>query len=122
MSVPRLLLIGLLAATALLYAWLKPAAPAEAPPVPAGTTWSLDPLGEPVALRVREGDVVTVKLPAGTPGEAHVHGLEVVLKRAEGEAAELTFTAAHSGRFQAEWHSLEVPNHVTLGSLDVYPR
>lgn len=69
------------------------------------------------SIRVKQGDVVTLKVTADAEDELHLHGYDKSLELAPGKTAETTFTADMSGRFEAELHKSEAP----VFALEVYP-
>jgi hypothetical protein len=72
----------------------------------------------PLALRVREGQRVTLRVRSDTADELHVHGYELSAPLPAAEWVALTFVAARAGRFEIELHGA----HRELGALEVQPR
>lgn len=100
------------------------AAPVAAAPVaPAPKVFELTVKGGklasgPEALAVREGDEVILRITSDRADQLHLHGYDLELSLKAGEAAELRFTAARSGRFEYELHKA----HADLGALEVQPK
>lgn len=126
-----------------LFLWMRPApppvlvatpAPAETtaavpvvnPPVPAAPAAQLFELvvrdkkllSGPAVLSVAEGTSVTLRITVDHHDELHLHGYDLTLKLPTAQAAELSFVADKSGRFEYELHH----SHVDLGVLEVQPQ
>ncbi len=79
-------------------------------------------------IRVREGDVVTLRWTTDQPLVLHLHGYDIEQRVAPGSVAELAFTAYATGRFPIEIHAPAAraagPAHeeAPLVVIEVYPR
>ena len=127
-----------------LFVWMKPkpavvavpavSASAEAPAVvdPAVAPPPVAPLTQrvelvvkdkrlvsgPAVISVMQGTTVTLRITVDHHDELHLHGYDLTLKLPTAVAAELTFVADRSGRFEYELHH----SHLTLGALEVQPQ
>jgi hypothetical protein len=119
-----------------LYLWARPPPqPLPAPPAIAATPTAAAPAaaappGEfafdiaagkitgPMALTVRQGEQVTLRVQSDVADELHVHGYDLAAPLPAGEPVALTFIAAKAGRFEVELHH----SHRELGALEVQPR
>src|SRR5712692_3816840 len=72
----------------------------------------------PVAMQVREGEDVAIRVISDQPDELHLHGYDLHADLKANEPAVLYFKATHSGRFDLELHHA----HLELGTLEVTPR
>ena len=72
----------------------------------------------PDEISVNEGDRITLSIESEDPLGVHVHGYDLEREVGPGEAAELTFEANLTGRFEIEDHETEEE----LGELRVRPR
>lgn len=72
----------------------------------------------PQVISVVQGTTVTLRITVDHHDELHLHGYDLTLKLPTAEAAELTFVADRSGRFEYELHH----SHLTLGALEVQPQ
>ena len=72
----------------------------------------------PVAMKVREGEDVEIKVTSDVADEVHIHGYDLHTAVNAGQPAVLYFKATHSGRFEVELHK----SNVTLGALEIQPR
>ena len=72
----------------------------------------------PEEISARKGDRVTLSIESDEPLEVHVHGYDVEREVEPGRAAELSFKADLTGRFEIENHETEEE----LGELQVRPR
>ena len=72
----------------------------------------------PPELKVREGDVVIMRITTDDPVELHVHGYDITQEVEPGEPTEVRFPARTTGRFEIENHETES----VLGTLVVEPR
>ena len=72
----------------------------------------------PAVISVMQGTTVTLRITVDHHDELHLHGYDLTLKLPTAEAAELTFVADRSGRFEYELHH----SHLTLGALEVQPQ
>jgi hypothetical protein len=72
-------------------------------------------------VRVKQGDVVTLRWSTDQPGELHIHGYDIERTLTPGTITEVTITARATGRFPMHLHG---PTHdeATLGYFEVYPR
>jgi hypothetical protein len=123
-------------AVVLLYLWLRPpppapAAPAAAPAAPAAAAPPKPaPSGEfvfevaggtvrgPLAMVVRQGAQVSLRVRSDVTDELHVHGYDLSAPLPAAEPVALTFLAARAGRFEVELHH----SHRELGVLEVQPQ
>jgi len=76
------------------------------------------PVAGPVALRVRQGEQVTLRIESNADDELHLHGYDLKVRIKAGEPATLGFAATRTGRFELELHK----RHAQLGALEVYPQ
>jgi hypothetical protein len=83
-----------------------PALRAEPPPktFELAITRSAAP-AKPRVLRVKQDDVVRLRVVSEIAGEVHIHGYRLELKLAPGTFQELTFKARATGRYPIEWHA-----------------
>ncbi|MES2684933.1 MAG: hypothetical protein V4650_15540 [Pseudomonadota bacterium] len=72
----------------------------------------------PAVISVTQGTPVTLRITTDHADELHLHGYDLTLKLPKGQAAELSFVADRSGRFEYELHHA----HLDLGALEVQPR
>ena len=72
----------------------------------------------PAVISVAQGTPVTLRITTDHADELHLHGYDLTLKLPKGQAAELSFVADRSGRFEYELHHA----HLDLGALEVQPR
>ena len=72
----------------------------------------------PAVTKLKQGDQVTLRVTSDSNDELHLHGYDLHLNLIAGQAAQLSFTADHSGRFEYELHHA----HTDLGAFEVYPR
>jgi hypothetical protein len=118
-----------------LYLWLRPP-PAAAPPAPAAPAPAAAapaapvPPGEflfeigagkvrgPLAMVVRQGEQVSLRVRSDVADELHVHGYDLSAPLPPDEQVALTFIAARAGRFIVELHG----SHRELGALEVQPQ
>ena len=75
------------------------------------------PVSGPLALRVRQGEQVTLHIDSNANDELHLHGYDLKVRIKAGEPATLEFAATRTGRFELELHN----RHTQLGALEVYP-
>ncbi|MEX0809359.1 MAG: hypothetical protein WD044_11590 [Dongiaceae bacterium] len=73
-------------------------------------------------LRVTEGDDVTIELVSDDEMEIHLHGYDITVVLAPGEAAAFAFRADIAGRFPAEPHDHGGGDHNAVFYLEVYPK
>lgn len=79
-------------------------------------------------MRVHEGDVVKLRCTSDRPVVLHLHGYDIEKPVAAGAVAELTFTAAATGRFPIEVHAprkdagRDAQGDAPLAVIEVYPR
>ena len=92
----------------------------------------------PETIKVKQHDMVTLKVEAEEPGELHLHGYDIQMDVAPGEVADLFFEADATGRFKITFHRLEAgegdhveeeegeheeeEEEVQIGVLEVGPR
>jgi hypothetical protein len=77
-------------------------------------------------IRVKRGDVVTLKWSADKAMRLHLHGYDIEKEVAPGAVTEMTFTARATGRFTVEPHVGKQPTggHAhgdVLVTIEVYP-
>jgi hypothetical protein len=77
-------------------------------------------------IRVKRGDVVTLKWSADKAMRLHLHGYDIEKEVAPGAVTEMTFTARATGRFTVEPHLAKQPTggHAhgdVLVTIEVYP-
>lgn len=72
----------------------------------------------PQVISVAQDTPVTLRITVDHHDELHLHGYDLTLKLPTAQAAELSFVADRSGRFEYELHH----SHVDLGVLEVQPR
>jgi FtsP/CotA-like multicopper oxidase with cupredoxin domain len=77
-------------------------------------------------IRVKQGDVVTLKWSADRPTTVHLHGYDIEQQVAPGTVADMAFTARATGRFTVEPHFAKTPSASkahgdTLVTIEVYP-
>ena len=58
----------------------------------------------PETIRVKQGDMVTLKIEAAEPGEVHLHGYDIAKDVEAGAVTDLFFLADATGRFQITFH------------------
>ena len=112
-----------IAATQLAAVVATPVAATSAPVVPATAVFEIVVAGGklasgPAVISVTEGTPVTLRITTDHADELHLHGYDLTLKLPKGQAAELSFVADRSGRFEYELHHA----HLDLGALEVQPR
>lgn len=59
---------------------------------------------DPGTLRVKQGDMVTLKIETEEAGEFHLHGYDFEQDIDEGEVVDLYFVADATGRFRITFH------------------
>lgn len=136
---PRSLAFALTGAVmlALLFIAFRPAPPAAASVEEPGPAPALTPQTSPAAvpvlaelvvksaalvsgpsrIRVRQGDAVILRVTSDRADELHLHGYELEAQLRPGVAANLSFIANRSGRFDLELHR----SHLELAALEVEP-
>ena len=62
---------------------------------------------DPGTIRVKQGDMVTLKIDAEESGEFHLHGYDIEQKIDEDEVANFYFVADATGRFRITFHHTE---------------
>jgi FtsP/CotA-like multicopper oxidase with cupredoxin domain len=77
-------------------------------------------------IRVKRGDVVTLKWSSDKAMSLHLHGYDIEKEVAPGAVTEMTFTARATGRFTVEPHVGKQPTggHAhgdVLVTIEVYP-
>jgi FtsP/CotA-like multicopper oxidase with cupredoxin domain len=77
-------------------------------------------------IRVKRGDVVTLKWSADKAMSLHLHGYDIEKEVAPGAVTEMTFAARATGRFTVEPHLAKQPTggHAhgdVLVTIEVYP-
>ncbi len=59
----------------------------------------------PETIRVKQGDMVTLKIEADVSGELHLHGYDIEKEIEGGEVVDFYFPADTTGRFQLTFHA-----------------
>ena len=75
----------------------------------------------PAIIRVEQGTRLRLTIVSDGAGEWHLHGYDLHAQLTEQTPAEVTFVAAHSGRFEHELHGTGQHAHGALGVIEVYP-
>jgi hypothetical protein len=78
-------------------------------------------------IRVKQGDVVTLRWLSDRPITLHLHGYDIETRVAPGVAARMTFTARATGRFPVEEHKPDARaghshGEAPLVRIEVLPR
>jgi len=77
-------------------------------------------------IRVKQGDVVTLRWTSDQPIVLHLHGYDIEKRVAPGPATEMTFTAYATGRFPIHVHAQgaggRAHEEAPLVNVEVYPR
>src|SRR2546428_4308570 len=79
-------------------------------------------------VRVKQGDVVTLRWTSDQPLVLHLHGYDIEKRIGPGAATELTFTAYATGRFPIHVHAQgehagdHAHGDAPLVNVEVYPR
>lgn len=77
-------------------------------------------------IRVKQGDVVTLRWTSDQPLVLHLHGYDIEKRVAPGSATEMTFTAHATGRFPIHVHAPgaggRAHEEAPLVNVEVYPR
>ena len=77
-------------------------------------------------IRVKHGDVVTLRWTSDQPLALHLHGYDIEKRVAPGPATEMTFTAYATGRFPIHVHAQgaggRAHEEAPLVNVEVYPR
>ncbi len=77
-------------------------------------------------IRVKQGDVVTLRWTSDQPLVLHLHGYDIEKRVAPGPAIEMTFTAYATGRFSIHVHAQGAGGRAheatPLVNVEVYPR
>lgn len=77
---------------------------------------------DPVAMTVRQGDVVSLDVASSRAGEVTVHGLsDAAYAVTAGQLAHLRFPAAQPGLYAVHFHSRS-GEHVPLAQVSIQPR
>ena len=91
----------------------------------------------PETVRVKQGDMVTLKIEADEAGEFHLHGYDIERDVSPEQVVDLYFEADATGRFKITFHAEEVATggegehkagegeedeELTIGFLEVQPR
>jgi FtsP/CotA-like multicopper oxidase with cupredoxin domain len=71
----------------------------------------------PSAIRLAQGDEVTLSIKTDRADELHIHGYDLRANLLLDRVVSLTFIATVTGRFEIELHK----SHVAIGALEVYP-
>ena len=76
-------------------------------------------------VRVKEGDVVTLRVTSDRPLDLHLHGYDIEWRVQPGVTSTQTFTARLTGRFPVHAHGASATNahdEAPLLYVEVYPR
>lgn len=77
-------------------------------------------------IRVKQGDVVTLRWKSDRPIALHLHGYDIERKVEPGVVVEMTFTARATGRFSVQEHQSRTGGGHTHGAsivqVEVLPR
>ena len=87
----------------------------------------------PGTIKVKQGDMVTLKIQAEEAGEFHLHTYDIEKDIEPGETADFFFVADATGRFRITFHPLvedegegeqedEEEEEIDIGFLEVGPR
>ena len=89
----------------------------------------------PETVRIKQDDMVTLKIEADEAGQLHLHGYDVEKAISPGQVIDLYFVANATGRFRITFHSDEVgagsegehkeggeEEETTIGFVEVQPR
>jgi len=126
----RVLLTTMVAASAILADACGGSAP-EAVEIPVNVTGEAM---DPGTIRVKQGDMVTLKIDTEESGEFHLHGYDIEQDVDENEVGNLYFVADATGRFRITFHHKgedeegdhghddEEGEEVDIGFLKVGPR
>ena len=86
----------------------------------------------PETVRVKHGDMVTLRIQADDDGEFHLHGYDIERDVSTGQVVDLYFVADATGRFKITFHAEEATTgsegehkedeETTIGFLEVQPR
>lgn len=74
--------------------------------------------GGPKVIKLKVGDVVTLRILSDAADEIHLHGYNKRMRVKPGVESELSVHLNRSGRFVMEAHK----THVELGAIEVYPK
>jgi hypothetical protein len=78
-------------------------------------------------IRVKQGDVVTLRWRTDRPVVLHLHGYDIELRVEPGAVAEMTFAARATGRFPIVAHAAgvgagdHVRDEAPLAHVEIYP-
>jgi hypothetical protein len=106
----------------------KEPAPTEEPSPPAPQVSRIrirggEVVGGPAEIRAKNGDAVVIVVSADAPDDIHLHGYDIEMKVAPGQAARFQFKANLEGEFELESHVAEDAGRDPLvGTLIVEPR
>jgi|TARA_B100000809_G_scaffold264699_1_gene321240 hypothetical protein len=103
----QMLLTTIVAASAILGAACGGSAP-EAVEIPVNVAGEAM---DPGTIRVKQGDMVTLKIDAEEAGEFHLHGYDIEQEIDKDEVASLYFVAKATGRFRITFHHTEEQEH-----------
>src|SRR5260370_33526150 len=79
-------------------------------------------------IRIKQGDVVTLRWTSDQPLAVHLHGYDLEQRLAAGSVTELAFTAFATGRFAVHVHTpgegaaARAHDDAPLVTAEVYPR
>ena len=78
----------------------------------------------PESIKVKQHDMVTLKIESEEPGEFHLHGYDIERDVKPGEVVDLVFEADITGGFKITFHNLEEHEgeDKEVGFLEVRPR
>jgi FtsP/CotA-like multicopper oxidase with cupredoxin domain len=73
-------------------------------------------------IRVRQGDVVTLRWTTDKALTIHLHGYDIETRLSPAAPVSMQFTARASGRFPIEIHAHGKGGHQVLVHVEVHPR
>jgi hypothetical protein len=77
-------------------------------------------------IRVKQGDVVTLRWSSDRPIALHLHGYDIETKVEPGKPADMSFTARATGRFSIEEHKPKTggghTHEAPIVRIEVHPR
>jgi FtsP/CotA-like multicopper oxidase with cupredoxin domain len=79
-------------------------------------------VGEERVIRVKQGDVVTLRWTTDKALAIHLHGYDIEMPLSPAAPVSMQFTARASGRFPIEIHAHGQGGHRTLVHVEVHPR
>jgi hypothetical protein len=77
-------------------------------------------------IRVKQGDVVTLRWSTDRPIALHLHGYDIETRVEPGKPADMSFTARATGRFSIQEHKPKVggghSHEASIARIEVHPR